>query len=166
MCIHHSGVCLVKYKNCDCLAAGLSSAAFDMIDIQILLIYNIFRNAKYYNKMNGGSTMNIGFWSCMMLVPFFALFALIFYIGKEKATGLLAGFNNLPEKERALYDRARMAKDSAGDFAVWALIMFIGALVSQWISPYAIVAYVVWVVLLFKDMHLDARKAFEKYLLK
>lgn len=54
MCIHHSGVCLVKYKNCDCLAAGLSSAAFDMIDIQILLIYNIFRNAKYYNKMNGG----------------------------------------------------------------------------------------------------------------
>lgn len=111
--------------------------------------------------------MNIGFWSCMMFVPFFAVFALIFYIGKEKVTGLLAGFNNLPEKERALYDRARMAKDSARDFAVWALIMFIGALVSQWISQYAaIVAYVVWLVLLFKDMHLDARKAFEKYLLK
>ena len=111
--------------------------------------------------------MNIGFWSCMILVPFFGALALIFCIGKEKATGLLAGFNDLPEKERALYDRARMAKDSAGDFAVWALIMFIGALVSQWISTYAaIVAYVVWLVLLFKDMHLDARKAFQKYLLK
>ena len=60
-----------------------------------------------------------------------------------------------------------MAKDSAGDFAMWALIMFIGALVSQWISQYAaMVAYVVWLVLLFKDMHLDARKAFERYLLK
>lgn len=111
--------------------------------------------------------MNFGFWVCMVLVPFFAVLALIFYMGKEKATMLLAGFNTLPKKERVLYDRARMARDTAKDFTVWTLVMLVGALVSQWISPYAsIVAYLIWFVLLFKDMHLDARKAFQKYLLK
>lgn len=111
--------------------------------------------------------MNIGFWLCIILAPFFAVLALIFYIGKEKATRLLAGFNSLPEKERALYDRARMAKDSARDFLVWTLVMLVGALAAQCITPYAaVVAYVVWFVLLFKDMHLDARKAFGKYLRK
>ena len=111
--------------------------------------------------------MNIGFWACMIMVPFFAIMAFIFFIGKEKTTILLAGFNALPKKEQALYDRARMANDTAKDFAVWTLVMLVGALVSLWISPYAaVVAYMVWFVLLFKDMHIDARKAFQKYLLK
>lgn len=146
-------------------AVGLSSAAFVFcIDTIITKVYNIFRNTKYYE---GETVVNFGFWVCMVLVPFFAVLALIFYMGKEKATMLLAGFNTLPKKERVLYDRARMARDTAKDFAVWTLVMLVGALVSQWISPYAaIVAYVIWFVLLFKDMHTDARKAFEKYLLK
>ena len=93
--------------------------------------------------------------------------ALIFFIGKEKATGLLAGFNNLPKKEQAQYDRARMAKDTARDFAVWAVIMLAGTMASWLISQYAaFLAYLVWIVLLCKDIHMDARKAYRKYLLK
>ena len=49
--------------------------------------------------------MNIGFWACMILVPFFAIMALIFYTGKEKAAMLIAGFNALPKKEQAEKDK-------------------------------------------------------------
>lgn len=111
--------------------------------------------------------MNVGFWMCIILVPFFVIIALVFYIGKEKATCLLAGFNNLPKQERLLYDRARIARDNAKDFLIWAVVMLSGAVGSWLISEYAAsLAYLVWLVLLFKDMHLDARKAYEKYLLK
>ncbi len=45
--------------------------------------------------------------------------------------------------------------------------MLIGAVLSFFITPYmAIPAYVIWLVLFFKEVHLDARKAFEKYLIK
>lgn len=39
-----------------------------------------------------------------------------------------------------------------------------GAICSYFISMYiAIVAYLIWLVLFFKEVHLDAEKAFEKY---
>jgi len=45
--------------------------------------------------------------------------------------------------------------------------MLIGALLSCFVSVYmAIPAYVIWLVLFFSDVHIDNRKAFEKYLLK
>ena len=49
---------------------------------------------------------------------------------------------------------------------VWAAVMLAGAAGSRFISGYfAVAAYVVWIVLFFREVHLDARKAFEKYLL-
>ena len=48
----------------------------------------------------------------------------------------------------------------------WAAVMLAGAAGSRFISGYfAVAAYVVWIVLFFREVHLDARKAFEKYLL-
>lgn len=44
--------------------------------------------------------------------------------------------------------------------------MLIGAVLSYF-SPYmAVPAFVIWLVLLFKEVHFDTYKAFEKYLVK
>lgn len=111
--------------------------------------------------------MNIGFWMCIILVPFFGGMALIFYFGKEHAANLLSGFNAMPEWERMRYDRAWIARDTARDFGIWTGVMAAGALASWLISSHAaIFAYIVWLGLCFKDFHLDARKAYKKYLLK
>ena len=105
-----------------------------------------------------------GFYMCIVLVPVFWLMALFFALGGEKAANWLSGFHWLPEEERARYDRKRMAADCRNDFLLWGAILFLGALGSVWISGYAaLVAYLVWAVLFFRNVHLDIDKAFGKY---
>lgn len=111
--------------------------------------------------------MNVGFWACIILVPCFAIIALLFGIFKDKSTKFISGFNTLPEKEKEMYDKVSMAKDMRNLFLFWSLIMLIGAILSQLTTPYfAIITYIIWLILFFKNVHFDAHKAFEKYLLK
>ena len=111
--------------------------------------------------------MNAGFWSCISVVPCFLLLALIFAVMKEKGAKLISGFNGLSKEEQDLYDKARMVKDMRNSLVLWAVIMLIGAVGSYFITGYAaVVAYTVWLVLFFKDVHIDEKKAFGKYLLK
>ena len=50
---------------------------------------------------------------------------------------------------------------------LWAVVMLIGALGSEFITIYfAMAAYAVWLVLFILDVHIDAHKAFEKYSLE
>ena len=50
---------------------------------------------------------------------------------------------------------------------IWSGTMLAGAALSYFVTPYlAILAYIVWGVLFFKDVHFDEHKAFEKYLKK
>ena len=66
-----------------------------------------------------------------------------------------------------MYDKARIARDIRNQCFTWTAIMLIGALLSYFLSPYmAIPSIVIWLVLFFKEVHFDKRKAFEKYLLK
>lgn len=111
--------------------------------------------------------MKIGFVLCIVLVPCFAVLSVIFGIFKEESAKLISGFNTLPKKEQDLYDKAFMARDMRNSFALWSVIMLIGAVCSYFISGYsAIIAYIIWGILFFKDVHLDAHKAFNKYLIK
>lgn len=111
--------------------------------------------------------MNIGFYSCIVVVPCFMLMALIFGIMKEKGAKLISGFNGLSKEEQDLYDKARMVKDMRNSLVLWTVIMLIGAVGSYFITGYfAVAAYVIWLVLFFKDVHIDEKKAFAKYLLK
>lgn len=106
----------------------------------------------------------IGFYMCIMMAVIFFLIALFFALGKERAANWLSGFHSLPEEERVKYDRKRMAADTRRDFLLWGAIMLAGALVSLWISGYgAAAAWAVWLVLFFKNVHLDEEKAFGKY---
>lgn len=110
--------------------------------------------------------MNIGFYMCIILVPCFAIIGLFFGIFKEKSTRFVSGFNTLSEKEQALYDKRYIAKDTRNSCFLWTVIMLIGALGSLFFTQYfAILAYIIFGVLFFKDVHFDTKKAFKKYLL-
>ena len=101
--------------------------------------------------------MNIGFWSCIILVIPFLIIGVLFAIFKEKATKFVSGFNSFSKEEQALYDKAHVSRD----------IMLAGALLSCFLTPYiAIPTYIIWLVLFFREVHFDNHKAFEKYLLK
>lgn len=108
--------------------------------------------------------MNIGFYTCGILVIPFAFTGVLFAIYKERAARFVSGFNSLSQKEQALYDKASIARDVKNQCFIWSAIMLAGAALS-FITPYmAIPAYMIWLVLFFKDFHYDHHKAFEKYL--
>lgn len=111
--------------------------------------------------------MNIGFWMCVVLAIPFGIIGVVFAVLKEKGAKLVSGFNSLPKEEQEKYDKTRISRDLRDQSFLWAAIMLIGALLSFILTPYmAIPAYFIWLVLFFKEVHLDARKAFEKYLRK
>ena len=111
--------------------------------------------------------MKIWFWTCIILIPCFGMMTLIMGIMKEKFAKYIAGFNSFSEAEQELYDREYLVRDMRNSVILWTTIMFIGALGSCFISDYAgMIAFFIWLILFFKDVHLDNRKAFEKYLKK
>ena len=111
--------------------------------------------------------MNIGFWSCMILVIPFVIMGVLFAIFKEKAAKFVSGFNSFSKEEQALYDKARISRDIRNQCFIWSVIMLAGALLSYFLTPYmAIPTYIIWLVLCFREFYFDNRKAFEKYLFK
>ncbi|MDO5116944.1 MAG: DUF3784 domain-containing protein [Eggerthellaceae bacterium] len=108
--------------------------------------------------------MNAGAVACALALALFLIVGIVFALLKGKAALLISGFNSLSERERAHYDQEAMAVDMRNACFLWALIMAIGCALSFFLTPYAaIAAFVVWLVLFFKDVRLDAGKAFEKY---
>lgn len=111
--------------------------------------------------------MNTGCSVCGSFCSVFLIFALIFALLKGKASLLISGFNTLSKEQKASYDKERMCRDHRNSFLIWSAIFGIGAILSHFISQYAApVAFIVWSIIFFKDVHLDAEKAFRKYKLK
>lgn len=108
-----------------------------------------------------------GFYMCMVLAAAFLLLGLLFSLAGERAANWLSGFSFLPKEERAKYDRKRMAADQRNGFWLWGGVMLLGAAGSRWISGYvAIGAFAVWLVLFFREVHLDIEGAYGKYRLE
>lgn len=111
--------------------------------------------------------MNVGAWLCGVLVLPFALVGVLFAIGKEKAAKFVSGFNSLSDKKQDRYDKAYLSRDIRNQCFLWSVLMLAGTLLSLFLTQYmAIPTFVIWLVLFFKDVHLDPEKGFEKYLLK
>ena len=105
--------------------------------------------------------MNTGAWACGILACIFGILVIILRLLKEKGAMLVSGFNTLSKKQRDMYDSA---KDTRNQFFIWTCIMLAGMILSILISSYmAIAAYVIWSIAFIKDVHLDAKEAFEKY---
>lgn len=84
---------------------------------------------------------------------------------KEEGAKYVSGFSTLNHPEN--YDKASISLDMRNQCFTYALILFLGAILSYFISAIiAIPTYVIWGIVFFKSVHLDGEKAFEKYLIK
>ena len=109
--------------------------------------------------------MNVGFVACITLAVLFLVLGIMFALLKEKGAYFVSGFCTLNHPEN--YDKASISLDMRNQCFTYALILFLGAILSYFISAIiAIPTYVIWGIVFFKSVHLDGEKAFEKYLIK
>ena len=112
----------------------------------------------------GADIMNIWGIMCLILAVFFSILAIAFALLKEKGAILISGFNTFSKDEREMYDKKKMSIDMRNSLLIWAVILFLGAILSYCISKYyGIIAIVIWIVIFFKEVHMDSEKAFEEY---
>lgn len=109
-------------------------------------------------------------WAAMcgvMSIIFWGM-ALLFALLKGKAAILISGFNTMPKEQRKQYDRERMSKDQRNAFILWAVILGSACLLTELTASKnaAIAAVIIWLVVFFRDVHLDEEKAFGKYKMK
>ena len=106
--------------------------------------------------------MNTGAWACGILACIFGILVIILSLLKEKVASAVAG--DMVVVDYAYSETEPIAKDTRNQFFIWTCIMLIGMILSILISSYmAIAAYVIWSIAFIKDVHLDAKEAFEKY---
>lgn len=104
------------------------------------------------------------FYACFGLAIVFLTLAALLTILGDKGAMLIGGFNTLSATQRNLYDRDKIVKAMRNSLLLWALILGIGGLLSYFVSQYfAILAFIVWLIVFFKNFHWDAKKAFERY---
>ena len=111
------------------------------------------------------SAMYISLALCLGLMGllFLALY-IAFRVKKEKACRLIAGFNFFTEAQQAEYDKKRIARDQQKQYGLLSLAAFLGAGLSLpfgWWAFGGTLAAVL--IILFRDFHIFADKAFEKY---
>lgn len=108
--------------------------------------------------------MNIGVVFCIIMAAFFGVLTIVFSWLKERGAILVSGFNSLPKGERAQYDQVRISKDMRNNLFLWTAIYAAGAILAAVLGSYAAIgAFIVWLFVFFREVHLDPKKAFAKY---
>lgn len=108
--------------------------------------------------------MNIGVITCLILAVICSIFSSLFALLKEKSAIFISGFNMISKDEREKYDRKKMSIDMRNSLFINAMILLLGAILSYFISKYCgIIAIVIWLIIFFKDVHIDPKKEFIKY---
>ena len=79
--------------------------------------------------------MNIGFWSCIILVIPFLIIGVLFAIFKAKAAKFVSGFNSFSKEEQAMYDKDQISRDIRNQCFMWAIIMLAGAIIILLFNP-------------------------------
>ena len=106
--------------------------------------------------------MNVGFVACITLAVLFLVLGIMFALLKEKGAYFVSGFRTLNHPEK--YDKAYISRDMRNQCFIYFVILSIGAILSCFISAViSIPTYIIWAIVFFKSVHLDAEKAFEKY---
>jgi hypothetical protein len=120
--------------------------------------------------LSAGEVKGMDMWTgtCKWAGIIFGVTALLFAVLREKGAMLIAGFNTMPKEKRELYDKKRMSRDQRNAFALWAVILEAGGILSDLTMSQnaAILAIIIWLVLFFREVHVDEEKAFGKYRMK
>lgn len=100
----------------------------------------------------------------LVMAIMFLGFGLLFAIMKEKGSILISGYNFKSKEERKKYDEKRMSKDMrnffficSGIFCIGTVMTYLFGVVWFWIS------LLIFIVYLFKNIHISDEKAFVKY---
>ena len=102
----------------------------------------------------------------MLMKKFLSLFLCLTCVLTLVACGKKVAPITLPQTDE-ITSIAHISRDIKNQCFTWAGIMLVGAVLSYFLTPYmAIPAFIIWLVLFFKEVHFDTHKAFEKYLLK
>lgn len=108
--------------------------------------------------------MNVWTIICLVLAIFCLIITIVFTVLKEKGASLISGFNTIPERQRKKYDTRKMVADMRNSIFLSFLVLILGTILSYFFNKYlGIVALVIWLILMFKNVHLDAEEAFGKY---
>lgn len=108
--------------------------------------------------------MKIAAITCALLACIFFILSAIFALLKEKGAILISGFNTLPKEEQLKYNRLKMSTDMRNSFFLWFLLFAVGGVLSYFVSTnFAVIAFILWLILFFKEVHFDTEKAFDKY---
>ncbi|QUN34079.1 DUF3784 domain-containing protein [Clostridium beijerinckii] len=104
--------------------------------------------------------MIIGF----IMSAIFGLLGMVFLIFKDEACILISGYNLKTKKEREKYDEVRLSKDERNFCFTCSIIYLIGAITSIFLGKLCFwIAFLVWFIYLFKNIHFNPEKAFDKY---
>lgn len=98
---------------------------------------------------------------CLVLAIGFSISSIIFALLKEKGVILISGFNSLSKDEREHYDKKKMSIDMRNSFFIWAMILFLGVILSYISKYFAIMSLGIWIVIFSKDVHIDSEKHLE-----
>ena len=102
--------------------------------------------------------------ACLIVACIFAVLWYFFSLLKGKAAIFISGFNSFSKEKREKYDMDRMVKDQADSFALWTVVLFAGFILGLTVHAFcSAFLFVTWVLIFFRDVHLDADEAFEKY---
>lgn len=108
--------------------------------------------------------MNVWTIICLVLAIFCLIIAIVFTVQKEKGATLISGFNTIPERQRKKYDTKRMVADMRNSIFLCFLVLILGTILSYFFNKYlGILALVIWIILMFRNVHFDAEEAFGKY---
>lgn len=99
----------------------------------------------------------------VMMILFFII-RLIFTYFKDKACILISDYNFKSKKQCKQYDEKQLSTDTRNQCFLYSLIFLRGSITTYLINSYCFwITLVIWLVIFFKRVHFNDKKAFGKY---
>lgn len=100
----------------------------------------------------------------LLMASLFFVIGFIFAVLKEKAAGLIAGYNFKSKEERKKYDERRMTRDLRDTYFIYGANFLVGTVATYFGGPvFFWISFVIFIAHVFKNLHINSEKEFGKY---